>query len=411
MEDLGEAIRRARLARGMSLTAVAKAAYVTKGYLSLVEHGRKHPSAQVLRALGEALGVDLRAAGPRPYPGEVAATSQTALVPVLQPDGSVIVMQMDRRAFLATATVTAAATAVPIALPDRANRDVLVALSDRLHWHAECGRWAHPDVVSRAVRADLDRVTRLARDTPGALRGQALAVCARYAEYLGWMRQEAGDTTGAMRWTNHAADLAYAAGWRHMVAYTMTRKAAITLADEPKNAVDLARAARTGPWRLSPGLTAVAAAQEAEAHAQLGAAADSGRALGTALRALGRMDSANEPPLGPPMLRIADLPARVWSARCDVLLARHDQVIDVLGPIVAASPVTRGRAIDGARLARSYVGVGAVDEACQTAHDAARDGGRCASATARRELAALRPVLAPWSGRTDVDQVLAALPA
>ncbi|HEX7009489.1 MAG TPA: helix-turn-helix transcriptional regulator, partial [Phycisphaeraceae bacterium] len=60
MQSVGELVRTRRQARGMTLAALARAAGVTKSYLSMIENQRvaNPPSRQVLAALEEALGME-----------------------------------------------------------------------------------------------------------------------------------------------------------------------------------------------------------------------------------------------------------------------------------------------------------------------------------------------------------------
>ena len=57
--DLGERVRGLRLKRGLSLTALAKATGLTKGFLSLVERGRKAPSISTLLRLSQAFRLSM----------------------------------------------------------------------------------------------------------------------------------------------------------------------------------------------------------------------------------------------------------------------------------------------------------------------------------------------------------------
>lgn len=59
MEDVGPALRRIRVAKGLSLTCVAGEAGITKGFLSLAERGRTRVSVPVLLRICEALGVSI----------------------------------------------------------------------------------------------------------------------------------------------------------------------------------------------------------------------------------------------------------------------------------------------------------------------------------------------------------------
>ena len=55
--ELGERLAALRRERGLSLTALALKAGVTKGFLSLVERGRKAPSISTLLRLSQAYAI------------------------------------------------------------------------------------------------------------------------------------------------------------------------------------------------------------------------------------------------------------------------------------------------------------------------------------------------------------------
>jgi len=59
MEDVGPQLRRRRLSRGLSVTAVAEQAGVSKGFLSLAERGKTRVSVPVLLRICDVLGVTI----------------------------------------------------------------------------------------------------------------------------------------------------------------------------------------------------------------------------------------------------------------------------------------------------------------------------------------------------------------
>jgi len=59
MEDVGPQLRDRRLARGMSVTAVAEQAGVSKGFISLAERGKTRVSVPVLLRICDVLGVTI----------------------------------------------------------------------------------------------------------------------------------------------------------------------------------------------------------------------------------------------------------------------------------------------------------------------------------------------------------------
>lgn len=57
---LGDALRRLRVAKGLTQTELARRAKITSEYVSLLEsHAKANPSLQVLQRLAKALGVSV----------------------------------------------------------------------------------------------------------------------------------------------------------------------------------------------------------------------------------------------------------------------------------------------------------------------------------------------------------------
>ncbi|HEX5494183.1 MAG TPA: helix-turn-helix transcriptional regulator [Mycobacteriales bacterium] len=407
MHTVGAHIRRTRLARGLSLSQTARRAHVAKGYLSELERGlRDHPSEPILRALSKVLDVDLVAYARRCGHPDDTSHADTALVVQRRPDGSVIIVEMDRRAFLATAGAAGAVAVVP--LPDRVTPDVLTALSDRYDWHVRAGRVMPANTVSRPMEADLAEITRVVGRTSARLRPPLLALASRYATHLGWLHQDAGGLYGALYWTDRATDLARAAEWRQMVAYTLARKANILQDEQPHHAAALARAAAKSR-RLPASVMAYVAGQEAEAHAHAGETRSAYLALDAARRAADRAEP-EEPLPTPQMISVTSM-VRFRQSNVDLILGRPESVIAALEPVRAECDAPRSFAHYAPPLALAYARVGEVDAACRTAVEIVQKGAPCGSTTARRGLRSVRDALRPWAGRSDVDDVMAALSA
>lgn len=121
-----------------------------------------------------------------------------------------------------------------------------------------------------------------------------LYAASRYAEFAGWLNQDAGQLEAAMRWSNTALDFAQEAGDQHLLSYIRMRKSNIASdARKPALALAYARAALQNPGALSPRLRAVALRQEAHAHALAGNNDSCARALDHAFQLV---DEAPEDP-------------------------------------------------------------------------------------------------------------------
>lgn len=407
MYMLGEHIRQIRLIRGMSLSETARRAHVAKGYLSELECGlREHPSEPILRALAAVLDVDLVAYARTCSQFRSAAETDTALVLQRQSDGSVIIVELDRRAFLATAGAAGAVAAIP--LPDRITPDVLTALSDRYQWHVRAGRVLPTDTVAQPMTADLGEITRAVRHAPRALRPGLLSAAARYASHLSWLYQDGDAPAEALAWADRAADYAHAAGWREMAAYLMARKGNILQTTQPYHAAALVRAAGRNT-RQAASLTAYVAAQEAEAHAHAGEARAARLSLDAADRAAGQA-VPDEPLPTPQMISITSM-VRYRQAQVDLMLGQPDSAIAALEPVRTECSAPRSFAHYAPPLALAYARAGDVDAACRTAMEIVQKGTQCGSTTARHGLRDVRKALQPWAGRSDVDDVIHALSA
>jgi len=231
---IGEQIRTAREAAGLSLREVARRSYLNPGYLSQIEHDARLPSPKVLAALGEVLGVKLEL--PVPVTVKPSRINLTPEAPGILAD---------------------------ILAGQRRLEDVIGA---------------------RPVRASADAHATLAAglvtDASGALRARVLDVAAQWAQFAGWLHTATGDYPKAHRWLDRAMEWAMETGDRDMVATGLSFKGHIAyLIGKPGAVVGLSRAAaREGSY---VGQRAYDAFQEAKGHAMLGdrrAAADSAAA-------------------------------------------------------------------------------------------------------------------------------------
>lgn len=74
MNDFARAMRQHRLAAGIGLRALARAAYADPGHLSRIEHGTRQPTPELAAAIDTALHADGRLAALAPAPCPVDAT-------------------------------------------------------------------------------------------------------------------------------------------------------------------------------------------------------------------------------------------------------------------------------------------------------------------------------------------------
>jgi transcriptional regulator with XRE-family HTH domain len=123
-------------------------------------------------------------------------------------------------------------------------------------------------IAAQEQAAYLDK---LARTAAGPSRPELLTLSGRFAEFTGWLHQDAGDFKAAMFWTDRAMDCAHELGDPRGISYVLHRKSNIaTDAGHPGPGLGLADAALRNGDQLTPRLRAVALRQRANAHAITG---------------------------------------------------------------------------------------------------------------------------------------------
>ncbi|HEV2089386.1 MAG TPA: helix-turn-helix transcriptional regulator, partial [Cryptosporangiaceae bacterium] len=214
----------------------ARRAHVNPGYLSQIEHGTRTPSATVLRALSDVLGVDLRL------------------------------------------PVAVAVEPVHVDLNPDAPRLLAGVLAGQRRLEDSIG--ARPLVTTVDTQAQL--VGGLAAEARGPLRTEVLDVASQWAQFAGWLHTATGDYAGAHRWFDRAMALATETGDRDMIATALSFKGHIAhLTGKPGAVVGLSRAAaREGDYI---GQRAYDAFQEAKGHAMLGDRRAAANLLATAV--------------------------------------------------------------------------------------------------------------------------------
>src|SRR5207253_7284294 len=92
----------------------------------------------------------------------------------------------------------------------------------------------------------------------GADRIEMLRFACQFAEFGGWIFQDAGDLTCAMQWTNRALDYALELGDERVIAYTLMRKAMIaTEGGTPAQGLGIADCHPPASWDQVEGFSAM----------------------------------------------------------------------------------------------------------------------------------------------------------
>jgi hypothetical protein len=243
-----------------------------------------------------------------------------------------------------------------------------------------------------------------------AERAPALVLASRYAEFAGWMAQEAGDAGLAERLTHRAATLAVAGNDQALVAYTMIRRAVISLyRGRAGEVLDLARRARA-ETSADP-VRGMAVQREAQGYALLGDDRACRRALDEADELLSRPDDGDMlVPLGSSHGTDSTATVRGW---CLQELGDPGGAATALAAGLAQVPELAGRARSrlGARLALSLTCAGELDEACALLESVLPLAPLVDSATLRTDLRRLNTRLRRWHNHTAVRQIWPTLTA
>jgi len=270
-----------------------------------------------------------------------------------------------------------------------------------------------PHHLKSIVAGHLDLISQLLRTARGADRTQLLEIAARFAEFAGWLHQDAGDLAAAAHWSVEAGEYAHELDDPLLTAYVFMRRSNIaTDMDDPGSAIGLAEAALRHPDRLTPGLRAVALRQHAHAAALWNDRDDCVRAIDEATAELTAADPAREES----DLATYCTPAYIAmeTASCWVHLGKPDQAIPIYERSLTDWPdgLERDRGLCLSRLAVAHAIAGNQAETIRVAARASTAVRAAHSARAAKQLQAVRATLAAHSSAkvvADVDQVLAGL--
>lgn len=229
----GAELRRLREDAGMTLKQLAEVTTYSTGHLSKIERGANPPTmnlAQCCDAYFDAGGrlrrlfsAEDQSAGSRPRPARrrVIVTGVGTLLAARMADGGGTGHVGDQD------------------LPPG------TLFQEQLHQMKRLGQSLAPAAMLPVLRSQASTVTTLASRTTGSSRAGLLITASRFAEYIGWMAQENGDETTALRATAEAVELAQAGGDTDLAAYALVRRALVTYYDgDAPQTIALARQAQ-----------------------------------------------------------------------------------------------------------------------------------------------------------------------
>ncbi|WP_380285988.1 multiprotein-bridging factor 1 family protein [Kitasatospora purpeofusca] len=391
--EFGPELRRRRLAAGLTLTRLAELLNYSKGHLSKIERGQKVPPPDLARRCDARLGAggELErlappegTAGRGTGVGEAAADEESVLLRVDRdgvrwPGGG-----LGRRQLLAAGATSvlgmgvagavgagrAEAASGPgsegVARVDASPVEIFRTQFDHMRL---LGQSTDPALLLPMLTVQTHTLRELALQADTVARVRLLGLAARYAEFAGWMAQEAGDDPSALWWTARAVELAEGGDDRDLGSYTLVRRALVTFyaGDAPATVGLAGPVARDG--RLPPRIRGLAAQREAQGHALAGDHTASLRGLDRARELFAR--SAADGGGGGPVIGTGNLadPAAMVTGWCLYDLGRPARAAEVLDRECAAIPAhaVRTRARYGLRRALAHAAAGEVEHACALA--------------------------------------------
>ncbi|MFJ5882089.1 helix-turn-helix domain-containing protein [Kitasatospora cineracea] len=370
----GAELRRLRQERGFSLAGFAEQLRYSKGYLSKVERGRQAASIDFARRCDAALHAD----------GQLLA-----LVEREDPDDRPGLS--GRRELIAAGAFSLLALSVPTGPADRvAGRRTagpaefsVPALLRQGYDHARrLGQCVDPADLLPLLTGQARTTARLAARSRGRTRSELLLLASRFAEFTGWMAQEAGDTGAALAHTAEAVSLAEEAGDPHLASYALVRRALVTFYDnDAARTIDLAAAA-AGDRKLPPRIRGLAAQREAQGHALAG---DHLRCMRSLEQAHGFLSAEDDGKESGPVIGTSNLanPAAMVNGWCLYDLGHPGEAAELLARECERIPAhaLRTRARYGLRQALAHAAAGEAEQSCAVAEDLLGIAGEVRSAT------------------------------
>lgn len=329
--DFGVVLATLRARRGWSVRELARRAHVSDGQICNLEKGLRNPTPAMATAFDAAFGTGGQLA-------ELAAAGRRAA---------------DR--------IEEIVDAGPVVAGYERILDELKGI----------GRTRGPRFVIASMKPVTRLLTDAAEHAAGEQRAQIWLLVSRYAEYLGWMAQEAGDPAEAARWTSLAVSWGAEGGDETVAAYAMVRRAVIAQhRGDLRGVIDYAERAARHP-AATPAIRAHAARRAAQGHARLGDADACREALDrfadhTAQAAARRGPNGGAPQWGP---RIENANPRLIEASCLLGLGRFGPAADLFTAELhhrqAVPADSNSQARFAVRHATALAAVGRLDEACQ----------------------------------------------
>jgi tetratricopeptide (TPR) repeat protein len=288
------------------------------------------------------------------------------------------------------------AVAAPTAEEDDTGSDVIAHLRTRLDQYHSADKLLGPHLLLMAMPGHLAFIEEYLRDARKQTRIELLTVGARYAEFAGWLHQDAGHARAATFWSDRAVEWAQQAGNCVLVAYVLTRKS--NQASDDRDAgriVGLAQAAQREPAPIPGRVRALALRQEAHAYALDGDELACNRKLDDALNMVALSERNGDP--GPGSYCTA-VYLELHRATCWQELGKSKRAIDLFERELVELPAAqnRDRGVYLARLAAAYADDNNPEQAAAKGHKALAIFRSTGSWRIGAELGRLRPRVEQW---------------
>ncbi len=405
----GPELRGRRMTRGVSLAELAKQVHYSKGYLSKIENGLRQPTSALARLCDSVLRCDgalieLAERGTAHQLGDTgvgagSATDAERWVMEMGDNGEVWFQALNRRQalFAGAASLMTLSGALGDARPGEheAALGTFTAMFGQLR---QLGQQTSPTLLLPTLIAQTHTMQSIATRASGTTRDRSFSLAARYAEYTGWMAQEAGQEKVALWWTDLAVALARAGSDQELAAYSLVRRALVTMyAGDGRQTVALAEQAQRHR-AASARVRGLAAQREAQGHALRGDYRACCVALDRAEELLATAATTESTTERTTVLGSSSVanPAALTRAWCLYDLGKPAEAAQRFDRELGGVDPGRSRfqARWGVRRALSYAASGEIDHACELTDRLLADVELVDSATVRWDLQQLTRTLA-----------------
>lgn len=273
-----------------------------------------------------------------------------------------------------------------------------------------------PRALMPVMTSYVGTIESMQQNAKGPTLDRLLRIGAGYAEFAGWLHQDAGDIRTATAWATRALEWAQGGMDDRMTSFVMMRRAAAALtARHGAYAVRFAQSAQRFDSPETGRIRIIAAVTEAHGHAIAGDGGESDRALDTAAELL---ETYNGEILDgdPTADRYCELGlyAKIARAKCVLELGRANEAVDAFTDVIGSLPADyhRDRGQYLGSLARAHILAEQPDSAVAAAEEAYGIAIATGSTRTLEDLRRTMPSgLARWSHIPEVGRFCAMLAA